>query len=100
MPFPALNRVNNEDIWNLHQGAYKQRLVTDTTVLTPAAGDTFYCIVPVADVVFSTLTGANFAVTGSLPGTTFPAGIPIFGDFSAITLASGRALIYSRPILL
>lgn len=46
---------------------------------------------PVADVVFTAVDGN---VTG-LVGPTFPAGIPIFGRFKDVTLASGALIAYN-----
>ena len=61
--------------------------ISDTTART---GLNVYAITPVTDTVFAVLTGATgFTVTGKT-GRTCPAGIPIFGRFTAITLTSGE----------
>jgi hypothetical protein len=65
----------------------KTTLVTDTTAQT---GLKCFCVQVVADAVFTTLTG----LTGSPAGVTFTAGSLLWGNFSAVTLASGKVLIY------
>lgn len=63
-------------------------LETGTTAHTGLA---CFAITMVADTVFTTLTG----MTGdSVAGVTFSAGVTIYGNFSAVTLASGAAVIY------
>lgn len=47
-----------------------------------------------SDAVFTTLTGMSGDTIG---GATFPAGVTIFGNFTAITLASGSIIIYQGP---
>lgn len=67
--------------------------ISNTTAYTPT-GKEIYCIMPVADTVFATLTGVTgFSVTGKT-GRTCPAGIPIYGRFSTVTLTSGEVDVY------
>ncbi len=60
--------------------------VSDTTART---GLSCFAITPVTDVTFTTLTG----MTG-FSGVTYAAGVTIYGNFSAVTLASGTAVLY------
>lgn len=95
--FPALNKVNTDDTYIMLSGGTTQKLVTNTAANAAPTGQTWYCVTPIADTVFTTLTGTNF--TGTVSGVTFPAGVPIFGDFSTFTLASGKVMAYSRPVV-
>jgi len=65
-------------------------LITGTTAKTGS----WYAVQVVADVVFSTLTGNLGGDTYA--GVTFAAGTVIYGSFTAITLASGKVIAYSR----
>lgn len=67
----------------------KTKLVTDTTAQTGLA---CFAVQIVADTVFSTLTGMTGA---SVSGITFPAGQILYGNFSAVTLASGKVILYT-----
>lgn len=70
-------------------------LITDTTPITGR----FKAILALEDTAFTTLTnnitknGAETASTGADFGT-LPAGFVIYGVFTAITLASGKAIAY------
>ncbi len=82
----------NEAIWKREMvsrpyGGSGLLTISDTEART---GLNVYCITPVTDTVFNTLTGATgFSVTGKT-GRVCPAGIPIFGRFTAITLSYGE----------
>lgn len=68
-------------------------LETGTTAITAADVNTpIVAINIIADAVFTTLTG----MTGdALAGVTFAAGTWIYGKFTAVTLASGKAVLYT-----
>ena len=66
--------------------------VTITTG-TGAVTGTFTAIQCITDTVFTTLTETG--ATGSLGSTTIPAGITLFGNFTAYTLASGVVRAYA-----
>lgn len=56
----------------------------------------FGCIMPYSDTVFTTVNQeTEAAITGdSMAGVTWPAGIPIFGNFNYVKLTSGRCIAY------
>lgn len=66
-------------------------LETGTTAHTGLA---CFAITILSDVVFTTLTGMS---GDALTAVTFPAGITIYGNFTAVTLASGSAVLYLTP---
>ena len=85
--------------------------VDDTGAFTPPTGKVIVAVQFLADSTISTLTavndgdeayfgtqtqtannGANSEVIDS--GNTFPAGITVFGRYSALTLATGSAIAY------
>ena len=70
----------------------KTVLETGTTAhTTESLGSPCVAIGIVSDTIFTTLTG----VTGdALTAVTFPAGMIIYGNFSAVTLTSGSVLLY------
>ena len=83
--------TNNKLIVNSQRqiGAYGSTYINDTAANTGK----WYCIIPNTDTVFTTLTDANRG--GDALGTdVFPAGYPIYGAFTAITLASGSVMAY------
>ena len=65
------------------------RLETGTTAIT----GNIIAVTFVTDSTLTALTGLTYS-GDSLSGVTFPAGLTIYGNFSAITLATGSALIY------
>ena len=81
----------NVKVTNL-QGAHGAVLETGTTAIT---GD-FSAIQCLEATVFSLLTSANW--TGdSTAALAVPAGVVIYGTFSAFTLTSGKVIAYNRP---
>lgn len=59
----------------------------------------YYLILPVSNITFSGAEYWNSTITGgysggNVTGLTVPAGIPIHGDFTSVTLATGSALAY------
>lgn len=65
----------------------KTTLVTDTTAYTGLKAFAVQCV---ADTVIATLTG----LTNSPAGVTISSGTVIWGNFTALTLTSGKVLIY------
>ncbi len=65
-------------------------LETGTSVLTGS----WNAIYTLTDTVFTTLTGLN---GDSVSGVTFPANRMIYGNFTAVTLASGSVILYEPP---
>jgi len=82
---------NNRLIVNSQRqiGAYGSTYINDTAANTGK----WYCIIPNTDAKFTLLTDAN-RDGDTLEGDTFPAGYPIYGAFTAITLASGSVVAY------
>lgn len=78
-------------------GSIEQLMVGDLggeLVSTTAAKTGNYGVIyPLEDTTF-TLVTSNIA--GTWTGITFKAGIPIFGQFSAVTLATGKVILYNR----
>lgn len=83
--------TNNKVVTNSQRqvGAFGSTYINDTSANT----GTWYCIIPNTDAVFTTLTDA-LRDGDSLGTDTFPAGYPIYGEFTAITLASGSVMAY------
>lgn len=67
--------------------------VATNTANTAAISGSFRAIQIVNDAVFSLLTDTGS--TGSLVGVTIPAGLILFGNFTAYTLTSGVVRAYS-----
>jgi len=70
------------------QGVY--RFVSTASTGTAQTG-AFWAIQAIADTTFSAL-GGNY--TGTLTGTTIPAGITIYGAFDGYTVGTGKVLAY------
>ncbi len=77
-------------------------LLTNTTAITTTTtgGLAIRCIVPITDCTFTTLTdvtaftnGVSTLSVGADYGTC-QAGVPLYGSFTAVTLASGSAKLY------
>jgi hypothetical protein len=55
----------------------------------------FFCFIPVEDTVFAEFELAGGTIGGNaFVGDVMPAGIPIYAQFTSITLASGRGWAY------
>lgn len=63
------------------------QLIANTTVTT----GTFVAITIITNAVFTTLTGS----IAGMDSTTFPAGVTLFGNFTTVTLASGKVIAYT-----
>jgi hypothetical protein len=69
---------------------YQATLETGTTALT----GTWIGFTTITATVFTTLTGMG---GDALAGVTFPAGVTYWGNFTAVTLASGSVVLYESP---
>jgi hypothetical protein len=85
----TLKAYNPTDFMAYSLGQSGATLFADTTARTGA----WFAITILADVVFTTLTDATLDGT-AIAGVTFSAGSTIYGNFTAITLASGTAIAY------
>ena len=68
------------------------------TFITAAGGaktGAWFRITTVTATVFSTLTGNITSNSDTMTGVSFPAGMTIYGDYTAITLTSGSILAYA-----
>jgi len=72
--------------------AYDSAVATNTSNTSAITGN-FRAIQIINDAVFSLLTDTGS--TGSLTGLTIPAGVVLFGKFTAYTLTSGAVRAYS-----
>ena len=66
----------------------KVTLETSTTALT---GLKCFAITMLADTVFSVLTGMG---GDAIADATFPKGLTIYGNFTAVTASSGSYVVY------
>ena len=74
-------------------------LLTDTTAITTTKDDVVRAIQVLSDCAFTTLTGnvtKNGIATAAVGADygTLTAGTIIYGEFSAVTLASGSVILY------
>jgi len=65
-------------------------LVVTSATGSPVTGE-FWSIACLADTTFSAITGDY---TGTLTGVTIPAGMTLYGHFSAYTVGTGRVIAY------
>lgn len=68
----------------------KHGFVATTSTGTAQTGN-FWAISMLADTTFSDLVGEY---TGTISGTTIPAGMTIYGDFSSYTVGTGKVIAY------
>lgn len=69
-------------------------VIADTTAVTAAASRSFTTLLVVEEAVLAALTG-NLTNASGLVGKTLPAGIAIYGRFSAVQLAAGTVIAYN-----
>jgi hypothetical protein len=85
----GINDLSVKEALNTSLGKIGSTFVNDTTVRTGK----YFCIQVLADTVFTTLTDTSR--DGTAVGTfVFKVGTVIYGNFTAITLASGTVLAY------
>lgn len=63
----------------------------------PANTSSIYCAITFLEDSTASLTSSNWSVGssgGSIGGLTYPKGLTVFGRFTAVTLASGKAICY------
>tara|TARA_R100001510_G_C7611322_1_gene174755 strand:- start:158 stop:463 length:306 start_codon:yes stop_codon:yes gene_type:complete len=80
------NLSDKADVADGKHGAF---FIKDTGAHTGKWGS----ITMIENTVFGTLTASNWS-GGAPAAETFPEGLTIYGDFSAITLASGACIAY------
>jgi hypothetical protein len=68
--------------------------VYTTTSVTAATGVSYGAIQALEASTFSSLTASNWS--GTLGGMQVPAGVTIFGNFTALVLSSGRVVAYKN----
>ena len=79
---------------NIDKQSFGEAGATFESGTSPVAGE-FCAILIVADAVFTALTWAEQDGDDMSTGTvTFPAGVTIYGQITAFTLASGQVLAY------
>ena len=64
--------------------------IADTTV----RNGTFDSITALEATVIASLTSSN--ITGTLTAVPLPAGATLFGEFTAVTLTSGKVVAYNK----
>lgn len=73
-------------------GAKGVEYETGTTALT---AKNYYAITTLTDTVFATLTN-SLASGDAITGITIPAGVTLYGNFTAVTLTSGAIAGYKK----
>ncbi len=80
------------------QGAYGLEYITDTVEHVAPTGRPWTILHFTAASVVSTLSGSEQR-GNSVASVTFPAGMPLYGEFTKVTLTSGQCIAYfSRKI--
>ena len=75
-------------------GQFGAEVITDTAART---SKNYAAITVLADATFSTLTGKG--ITGNaIAGFSIPAGVTLFGIFTAVTLTSGKVIAYNNGV--
>ena len=81
-------------------GGMRSMIISDTNLRRGS----FFCLVPLVDTVFAaaTVNGKDIVVAGQaaytsngFSGLTVKAGIPVYGDFSAVQLTSGAVQAFT-----
>ena len=91
-------------------GQYGKRIISDTTERTPPTGYHFFCIKIMVDAKFETLTvktgytatkyesaSVKQADANAANCISYPAGIDIIGQYTAIKLHSGAVEAFYKP---
>lgn len=92
----ALEQQSSQAILN-SVGALGGKSITGVSAVTPDTGFYFYCIVPSVDMVIAAQSNLSGALNPTITSGTIalhPAGIPIYGKFTSITLTSGYGIGY------
>ena len=87
---PVRSRSSGELLMVDSTGTQGVLTVNSTTAQT----GTWRCITIINDAIFTSITETG--ATGSLAGLTLPAGLTLFGQFTAFTLASGAVRAYAQ----
>lgn len=85
--------MGNTDIRNL-KGENGGDYLSGAGTLTPSALFSYYDCILVLSATVATLVSTN--ITGTLTAVALPAGLPIYGKFTSVTLASGAVIAYNK----
>ncbi len=89
------SRFTKEMALNTSLGQGGSTFISDTAAHTFPNEDEFWaCVIPKEDTVFGVLTDFAGRDGNSIVAEVFPAGYPIYGAFTAITLVSGACMAY------
>ena len=92
-------KVNLADKAEEYLGGKGFTLISSTVTTTPPAGQCFFCIQVLADVVINTYAvDASAPITGTITATTFSAGTFLYGKFTSIKLTSGTIIAYQAVL--
>jgi hypothetical protein len=75
-------------------GQFGAEVITDTAART---SKNYAAITVLADATFSTLT-SNGITGNAITGFSIPAGVTLFGIFTAVTLTSGKVIAYNNGV--
>ena len=91
----ALRRYQEQAILE-SVGDFGRVIITGTSAITPPTGYVIKYIVPSSDIVISAYTNsADYVEQGDLTSiASHPTGVPIYGEFTSITLTSGDGIGY------
>jgi hypothetical protein len=69
-------------------------VIADTTATTPASGASWHALLVVEEAVLAAVTDTNLENASDLVGKTLPAGLILYGNFTALQLTSGTVIAY------
>lgn len=75
-------------------GQYGAEVITDSV---SRSNKNYSAITVLADANFSTLTGKDIS-GNAITGFAIPAGVSLFGIFTAVTLTSGKVIAYNNGV--
>lgn len=87
----SINKFSVKEAGNVGLGQCGSTYLTNSTSST--ANTIYNAITMIADTSFTALTDAN-RDGATLTGVTIPKGLTIFGEFTAITVSSGKCIAY------
>lgn len=86
------NIVYEADIFQAMVGALGTNYVADTAAHTPSEGRVFFALICIEETVIAAMSPTVDGNT--LTAVTLPAGTPIYGRFTTVTLTSGSLMAY------
>jgi hypothetical protein len=84
----------NAQITNL-TGRQGGQVIVDTAAYTPPTGASWHAIQIVQQAVIAAVTASSPTNATALVGLVLPAGLVIYGNFTALTLTSGKVIAYT-----